>query len=173
MNYNNSLNFNNNWIIDWAGCIRSSKELASAGASLENLKSISQRRLELTQAIAISVKTGDESETSSQHSTSTINTVVELHPSPVQRRNYIQQHPAASETTDVLDASATGPLPRGWVKHIIGKLQGDAKWIEINWNRSIELIRLIHERPNRFCQSVRTGSFQLSITFQNRTFIER
>jgi len=102
-----------------------SKESAVAGsASLENLKSIGQRRLELNKAI--STKPGDESETSSQHSTSTVNTVVEVHPagddsthsSPVQRRTVVL--PAASSTT-------ASPLPRGWVKAVISKLQGDAK----------------------------------------------
>ena len=108
-----------------AGYARSNKEASVASAaSLENLKSISQRRMELSHAIG--VKTGDESETSSQHSTSTINTVVELHPAavtapdePCNRR--------AEDAADVLHASVMGPLPKGWVKHIIGKLQGDAK----------------------------------------------
>ena len=105
---------------------RSDYPVASA-ASLENLKSISQRRLELTQATG--VKTGDESETSS---TSTINTVVELHPAAVAAAAAAA---AADETCnrrtedpgDVLHASGMGPLPKGWVKHIIGKLQGDTK----------------------------------------------
>merc|ERR1712071_500972 len=81
-------------------------------ASLENLKSISQRRLELTQATG--VKTGDESETSS---TSTINTVVELHPAAVAAAAAAA---AADETCnrrtedpgDVLHASGMGPLPK-------------------------------------------------------------
>ena len=101
----------------------SSKEYAAGSASLENLKSIGQRRLELNKAV--STKPGDESETSSQHSTSTVNTVVEVHPagddsthsSPVQRRT----------TTVVSPATTASPLPKGWVKHIIGKLQGDGK----------------------------------------------
>lgn len=108
---------------------RSSKESAVAAlGSLENLKSIGQRRLELNKAI--STKPGDESETSSQHSTSTVNTVVEVHPagddsthsSPVQRRTTVLPVAASSTTAS--------PLPRqsqGWVKAVISKLQGDAK----------------------------------------------
>lgn len=121
-----------------------SKEV-SYSASLENLKSISQRRMELTQAVTSSVKTGDESETSSQHSTSTVNTVVEVHPagsiddsvdshSPIQRRSglaTVRSPPrkvASHETASATAASPSAvPLPKGWVKHIIGKLQGDAK----------------------------------------------
>lgn len=119
----------------------------SASASLENLKSISQRRMELSQAITSVVKPGDESETSSQHSTSTVNTVVEVHPagfisedmvgshSPVQRRSGVVMMRSQPRKVPSLDASTSPgasstsavPLPKGWVKHIIGKLQGDAK----------------------------------------------
>lgn len=120
----------------------SSKEV-SASASLENLKSISQRRMELSQAISSTAKPGDESETSSQHSTSTVNTVVEVHPaglsdepidshSPVQRRTglvMVRPQPRKGSALDnpASSTSSTVPLPKGWVKHIIGKLQGDAK----------------------------------------------
>ena len=124
----------------------SNKEV-SASASLENLKSISQRRMELSQAISSTVKTGDESETSSQHSTSTVNTVVEVHPaglsdesvdshSPIQRRTGLvmirsqtRKSPSLENPTCSTSSTAALPvaLPKGWVKHIIGKLQGDAK----------------------------------------------
>lgn len=119
----------------------------TASASLENLKSISQRRIELSQAVSSSVKPGDESETSSQHSTSTINTVVEVNPagpgddlcphySPsIQRRSgavMVRSQPRKGPPLDTAGASsiassASVPLPKGWVKHIIGKLQGDPK----------------------------------------------
>jgi hypothetical protein len=138
--------------------VRSGKEV-SASASLENLKSISQRRQELSQAVSSTTKPGDESETSSQHSTSTVNTVVEVHPaggfsddavdshSPVHQRRtgavvMVRSHqqqrkgfdnlshsPPSSSSSSSLSASAASavPLPKGWVKHIIGKLQGDPK----------------------------------------------
>lgn len=117
----------------------------SASASLENLKSISQRRKELSQAVTSTAKPGDESETSSQHSTSTVNTVVEVHPaglsddsvdshSPTQRRSGIVMVRSQPRKVALLDTAtspgaspAAVPLPKGWVKHIIGKLQGDAK----------------------------------------------
>lgn len=112
----------------------------SPSTSLENLKSIGQRRLELTQAVCSNIKPGDESETSSQHSTSTVNTVVEVHPagrsedlidshSPIQRRTFVRpvRQPAFDCPTAHPPTPATNPLPKGWVKHIIGKLQGDSK----------------------------------------------
>lgn len=137
------------------GNVRSGKEV-SASASLENLKSISQRRMELSQAVSSAAKPGDESETSSQHSTSTVNTVVELHPaggfsddlvdshSPVHQRRtgavvMVRSQPrkgpdslslsptASSSSSSAAAAASAVPLPKGWVKHIIGKLQGDAK----------------------------------------------
>ena len=152
---------------------RGSKELASCCSSLENLKSIVQRRQELSQAVSsvasITTKPGDESETSSQHSTSTINTVVEMHPaaghadesesSPTRRKptskfspaafsprlkrsdvghntsklphtpvvSFAAQPPEQTEQASASAASAASPLPKGWVKHIIGKLLGDIK----------------------------------------------
>ena len=94
---------------------------STCSPSLENLKSICQRRSELKQAAAImSSKQGDESETSSQHSTSTVNTVVETIPTDPARS---QVNPAHQQNQVVAH-----PLPKGWVKHIIGKLQGEAKW---------------------------------------------
>jgi hypothetical protein len=135
------------------GSVRSGKEV-SASASLENLKSISQRRMELSQAVSSTAKPGDESETSSQHSTSTVNTVVEVHPAggfsddlvdshspvhqrrtgtvvmvrPQQRKGFdsLSLSPPSSSSSSASTTSAV-PLPKGWVKHIIGKLQGDAK----------------------------------------------
>lgn len=129
------------------GGVKCSGKEVSASASLENLKSISQRRMELTQAFTSSGKPGDESETSSQHSTSTVNTVVEVHPagggladdsidphSPIHQRRMgatgmIQpQMRKGMESPQTTSESANAvPLPKGWVKHIIGKLQGDAK----------------------------------------------
>jgi hypothetical protein len=136
------------------GSVRSGGKEVSASASLENLKSISQRRMELSQAVSSAAKTpGDESETSSQHSTSTVNTVVEVHPggggfsddlvdshSPVHQRRtgatvvMVRSQPrkgpdSLSPTASSSSSSSASavPLPKGWVKHIIGKLQGDAK----------------------------------------------
>lgn len=111
---------------------------SGGSSSLENLKSIGQRRLELSHAVGSNVKPGDESETSSQHSTSTVNTVVEVHPagrgddsvdshSPIQRRPFLR--PVRQAAVESLNPAvpASSPLPKGWVKHIIGKLQGDPK----------------------------------------------
>lgn len=85
-------------------------------SSLENLKSISQRRSELKQAFLS--KPEDESETSSLHSTSTVSTVVES-------SSFLSSRP--SSTAAAPAAPLAHPLPKGWVKHIIGKLQGEAK----------------------------------------------
>lgn len=123
------------------GGVKCSGKDVSASASLENLKSISQRRMELTQASSSVGKPGDESETSSQHSTSTVNTVVEVHPaacaddsidphSPIHQRRMGTAgmiHPQMKKGLQSPDSATAVPLPKGWVKHIIGKLQGDAK----------------------------------------------
>ena len=128
-----------------------SKEPILSSTSLENLKTIDQRRHELNQAISVTTVTrhDDESETSSQHSTSTINTVVEIHlaghrsedsdSSPIQRRSQrkadLSSSPPHSSYTkcEVPNSTnflsnpqlTTSQLPKGWVKLIIGKLQGD------------------------------------------------
>uniref|UniRef100_T1IRR7 DH domain-containing protein n=1 Tax=Strigamia maritima TaxID=126957 RepID=T1IRR7_STRMM len=90
-------------------CSRYQKD--DEGFSVDGMKSIQQRRkdLELWQQSG-GHKDADESETSSQHSTSTINTVVEL--------SLDQQ---VSNQTSM----------KGWVKHIVGKFQEKTKPIFI------------------------------------------
>ncbi|CAG0901688.1 unnamed protein product [Darwinula stevensoni] len=83
----------------------------SLSASLENIKSIGERRRELELwTSGTGMVREDESETSSQHSTSTINTIVE------------------NSTTQ----NASPPLSpesnsKSWVRHVITKLQGSTK----------------------------------------------
>lgn len=124
--------------------------------SFEGMKSIQERRKELDLWRAGMVNRGeDESETSSQHSTSTINTVIELSPSkstsfPSSRRcsdtdssggnsplteravsrsscNEIGESASCLEqTASTNDPNGSNdPMPKGWVKLVVGKLQGD------------------------------------------------
>lgn len=133
--------------------------------SFEGMKSIQERRKELDLWRAGMANRGeDESETSSQHSTSTINTVIELSPnkstsfpssrrcsdtdssggnSPLTERavsrnscGNVEQSSSVSCTN--ISCSSTGagsdsnngsagsndPMPKGWVKLVVGKLQG-------------------------------------------------
>lgn len=79
--------------------------------SLEGIsKSIHDRRreLELWKASGNSMSRDDECDTSSQHSTAS--TVIEVSP--------------CKESKDVYEESEESGTPRGWVKHVIGKLQG-------------------------------------------------
>ena len=79
--------------------------------SLEGIsKSIHDRRreLELWKASGNSISRDDECDTSSQHSTAS--TVIEVSP--------------CKESKDVCEESEESGTPRGWVKHVIGKLQG-------------------------------------------------
>lgn len=106
---------------------RSGSGTPPSSTSLENLKSISQRRSELKQAVVsgtVAKSEQDESETSSQHSTSTINTVVDSGGSSSLPCGGVR---AASSPPIPTRSTAAHPLPKGWVKHIIGKLQGEAK----------------------------------------------
>jgi len=117
--------------------------------SFEGIKSIQQRRKELELW-----KTGlgnreDESETSSQHSTSTINTVIELSPSKS------TSFPSSRRCSDTESSGGNSPLTeravsrssnrshsqghlcvgggtsdiksKGWVKLVVGKLQGEGE----------------------------------------------
>ncbi|XP_023701495.1 uncharacterized protein LOC111861290 isoform X2 [Cryptotermes secundus] len=79
--------------------------------SLEGIsKSILDRRreLELWKANGNSLSRDDECDTSSQHSTAS--TVIEVSP--------------CKESKDFSEESEESGTPRGWVKHVIGKLQG-------------------------------------------------
>lgn len=79
--------------------------------SLEGIsKSIHDRRRELEhwKASGNSMSRDDECDTSSQHSTAS--TVIEVSP--------------CKESKDVCEESEESGTPRGWVKHVIGKLQG-------------------------------------------------
>ena len=79
--------------------------------SLEGIsKSIHDRRreLELWKASGNSMSRDDECDTSSQHSTAS--TVIEVSP--------------CKESKDEYEESEESGTPRGWVKHVIGKLQG-------------------------------------------------
>jgi hypothetical protein len=73
-------------------------------------KSILDRRreLELWKANGNSLSRDDECDTSSQHSTAS--TVIEVNP--------------CKESKDCSEESEEGGTTRGWVKHVIGKLQG-------------------------------------------------
>lgn len=134
--------------------------------SFEGMKSIQERRKELDLwRVGMSNRGEDESETSSQHSTSTINTVIELSPSkstsfPSSRRcsdtesscgnsplteravsrnscsnieqNFEEHSTSTSKSCGNINGSSlngTGsnsndPMPKGWVKLVVGKLQG-------------------------------------------------
>ena len=87
------------------------REDVSALPTAEALKTISERRRELEQWRS-GGRGGDESETSSQHSTSTVNTVIEA------SRDDSRGHSRSSSQEET--------LPRGWVKQVIGKLQGES-----------------------------------------------
>lgn len=79
--------------------------------SLEGIsKSIHDRRreLELWKASGNSLSRDDECDTSSQHSTAS--TVIEISP--------------CKDSYDFAEGSEENGTPRGWVKHVIGKLQG-------------------------------------------------
>ncbi|KAF0288365.1 Pleckstrin y domain-containing family G member 1 [Amphibalanus amphitrite] len=86
------------------------REDVCAPPTAEALKSISERRRELEQWRS-GGRGGDESETSSQHSTCTVNTVIEAGGSES------RGHSRSSSREEA--------LPRGWVKQVIGKLQGE------------------------------------------------
>lgn len=80
--------------------------------SLEGIsKSIHDRRreLELWKASGHSLSRDDECDTSSQHSTAS--TVIEVSP--------------CKDSKDFSEESEESGTPRGWVKHVIGKLQGN------------------------------------------------
>jgi uncharacterized protein YerC len=113
--------------------------------SFEGIKSIQERRKELDLWRSGSGGREDESETSSQHSTSTINTVIEVSPSkttsfPSSRRcsdtessggnsplteRAVSRSSARSHSQGHL-STVGEPMPKGWVKLLVGKLQGDA-----------------------------------------------
>ncbi|KAK2709568.1 hypothetical protein QYM36_013293 [Artemia franciscana] len=84
--------------------------------SLEGLKSISDRLKDLEHWRRENNKSScdDESETSSQHSTSTVNTVLEV------------KAPSFEILDDKKDKlpTAQNALPKGWVRQVIGKIQG-------------------------------------------------
>lgn len=117
--------------------------------SFEGIKSIQERRKELELWKQGRISRGeDECETSSQHSTSTINTVIELSPSkstsfPSSRRcsdtddssggNSPLTERATSRNTlrsgtshssgNLVGGSSDPQTPKGWVKLLVGKLQ--------------------------------------------------
>ena len=114
--------------------------------SFEGIKSIQERRKELDLWRSGYGMREDESETSSQHSTSTINTVIEVSPSkttsfPSSRRcsdtessggNSPLTERAVSRTSARSHSqghlSTVGePMPKGWVKLLVGKLQGEGE----------------------------------------------
>lgn len=136
-----------------------------ASPSFEGMKSIQERRKELDLWRAGMSSREDESETSSQHSTSTINTVIELSPSkstsfPSSRRcsgtdssggnsplteravsrntspgDYTPCNAVSSVSCSNINASgqendgsssSKESMPKGWVKLVVGKLQGGA-----------------------------------------------
>ena len=84
----------------------SNKEV-SASASLENLKSIAQRRIKQSQAISSTVKTDDESETRFQHSMSTVNTVVKFHLAGLSDDSLDSHSPIQRKTSLVMIRSQT------------------------------------------------------------------
>ncbi|XP_021944470.2 uncharacterized protein LOC110842908 isoform X1 [Folsomia candida] len=115
--------------------------------SFEGIKSIQERRNELELWKQGRISRGeDECETSSQHSTSTINTVIELSPSkstsfPSSRRcsdtdssggNSPLTERAISRNSMLTSRCGSGniqtsgsgdPMPKGWVRLLVGKLQ--------------------------------------------------
>lgn len=123
--------------------------------SFEGIKSIEQRRKELELWKSGLGNREDESETSSQHSTSTINTVIELSPlkstsfpssrrcsdtessggnSPLTERASTRTYNGRSQSHGQLSVGGSVGTPnskgsdsmsKGWVKLVVGKLEGD------------------------------------------------
>jgi hypothetical protein len=113
--------------------------LTSAPPSFEGIKSIQERRKELELWKQGRLSNVDEYETSSQHSTSTINTVIELSPSKNTSRRCSDTDDSSSGGNSPLTARAVSrslsrhddgkaveeaSMPsKGWVKLLVGKLQ--------------------------------------------------
>jgi len=121
------------------------KEQNASSPCFEGMKSIQERRKELDMW-KINRRTEDESETSSQHSTSTINTVIEMSPNSSKGGRMFNGR-RCSDTDSNSSSGGNSPateravsrnsggdnkileedvqLPnKGWVKMVVGKLQG-------------------------------------------------